>query len=359
MTENIINPFGTSEIKDYEKLFKEFGVSRFNEILPKLPDPLVTMKRGIIFGHRDLKPVIEAINNKKKFAVMSGIKPSNYLHIGSKMVVDEIVYFQNHGGLVYYAIADLETLVDNGLSFEESRKYAYDNLLDLIALGIDPRKAKIYLQSEEIKVQRLAYVYSRNVTSNTLKAIYGEQPIGMYMAALTQVGDILLPQVENGPIPVVVPVGFDQDPHIRLTRDIAVKHGLIPPASTYHKFISSLLGVEKKMSKREPNGIIYLNEDPAGVKKKIMKYAFSGGQATAEEQRRLGANIDVDVPYHYLTNFEENDKELERIKEEYSKGRMLSGEIKTILADKIEAFLIKHQDKREKAKSQVDKILSK
>lgn len=346
MADNVINPFGTSEINDYDKILRDFGVSPFKEILPKLPDPLVTMRRGIIFGHRDLSPVIEAMKTGKKFAVMSGIKPSNFLHIGSKMVVDEIVYFQNHRGLVYYTFADLEALVDNGLSFEESRKFAYDNLLDLAALGINLKKARIYLQSEEIKVQRLAYLYSRNVTNNMLTAIYGEHPIGMYMAALTQVADILLPQIEHGKIPVVVPVGFDQDPHIRLTRDIAVKHGLIPPASTYHKFMSSLLGVSRKMSKREPQGVIYLNEDPKEARKKIMKYAFSGGQATVEEHRKLGGNPDVDVSYEYLKNFEEDDKKLKEIHDDYKSGKLLSGELKSILADKIESFLISHQEKK-------------
>ncbi len=356
MTDNVINPFGASTIKDYDKILKEFGVPRFNEVLARMPDPLITMKRGIIFGHRDLNPVIKAMKDGSKFAVMSGIKPSNYLHIGSKMVVDEIVYFQNHGGLVYYSIADLEALVDNGLLLSESKAFAYDNLLDLAALGINFKKARIYLQSREIKVQRLAYIYSRHVTNNMLKAIYGEHPVGIYMAALTQVGDILLPQVEHGKIPVVVPVGFDQDPHIRLTRDIAKKQGLIPPSSTYHKFMCSLTGVGKKMSKREPQGIIYLNESPKSARKKIMKYAFSGGQPTMEEHRRKGGNPEIDVSYQYLTYLESDERKLKKIHDDYKAGKLLSGELKQVLAEKIEAFLISHQEKREKAKKIVDKF---
>ncbi len=352
---NKINAFGTSEIRDYDKLLRDFGVNDFTKI--KMPDETITMKRGIIFGYRDLKPVINAMKNNKPFAVMSGIKPSNYLHIGSKMIIDEIIYFQKHGAKVYYAIADLESLVDNGLPLDKAKEYAKDNLLDIAALGLNLEKARIYLQSNEIKVQRLAYIYSRNVTNNMLKAIYGEHPIGMYMAALTQVGDILLPQIENGPMPVVVPVGFDQDPHIRLTRDIAKKHGLTPPASTYHKFMPSLLGVEKKMSKREPNGVIYLNESPKEARKKIMKYAFSGGRDTIEEHRRLGGNPEIDVSYQYLKYLEEDENKLKKIKEDYENGRLLSGELKNILADKIESFLTEHQAKREKAKRIVNKII--
>lgn len=355
MADNVVNAFGNSVISDYSKLMGDFGVSDLSKV--KLPDPLTIMRRGIVFGHRDIKPVLDAMKSGNPFAVMSGIKPSNFFHLGSKMVVDEIVYFQRRGALAYYSFADLESLVDNGLSFNESREFARDNLLDLVALGLDLKKARVYLQSEEVAVQRLAYVYSRNVTNNMLRAIYGEHPVGMYMAALTQVGDILLPQIEHGPLPVVVPVGFDQDPHIRLTRDIAVKHGLTPPASIYHKFMCGLSGVSTKMSKRDPNSVICLNESPVTARKKIMKYAFSGGRATVEEHRKLGGDVSVDVSYQYLTYLLDDDKELERIRDDYSSGKLLSGELKKILADLVEDFLVKHQDKREKARSLVSKFL--
>ncbi len=354
MADNVVSAFGNSVISDYSKLLKDFGVESSSKVI--FPSPLTIMRRGIVFGHRDIKPVLDAMKLGKPFAVMSGIKPSNFFHLGSKMVVDEIVYFQKHGGLAYYAFADLESLVDNGLSFNESREFAHDNLIELVALGLDLKKDRVYLQSEELAVQRLAYVYSRNVTNNMLKAIYGEHPIGMYMAALTQVGDILLPQVEHGLLPVVVPVGFDQDPHIRLTRDIAVKHGFIPPASIYHKFMCGLSGVNTKMSKRDPSSVIYLNEAPNVARKKIMKYAFSGGRATVEEHRKLGGDSAVDVSYQYLTYLMDDDKELACIRDDYTSGKLLSGELKKILADLVEDFLVKHQDKREKARSVVSKF---
>ncbi len=351
---NKINAFGTSEITNYNKLLDEFGVDEFKG----LPDPLPIMRRNIVFGERDLNIIRDAISNKKRFAVMTGIKPSNYLHIGSKLIVDELVYFQKHGGIVYYTFADIESLVDNGLSYDEASKKALDNLIDLVALGLDLSKAKVYLQSRNKEVMRHSFVYSRNVTNNMLKSIYGDHPVRMYMAALTQVADILLPQIELGRIPVVVPVGFDQDPHIRLTRDIAKKHGLIPPSSIYHKFMPSLLSVNKKMSKREPNGVIYLNEDVSNVKKKIMKYAFSGGRDTVEEHRRLGGNLEVDVSYQYLRYFLDDDKRLNEIADNYTSGKLLSGELKKILVEVITEFLINHQRKREKVRKSVEKYFN-
>ena len=350
-----LDPFGETVVKDYGKLFKEFGIEKFNP--NKVPNPTLTMSRGIIFGQRDLKTVLTRIKNKKPFAVMSGIKPSNYLHIGSKMVVDEIVYFQKHGAHVYYAIADIETLVDNKMPLETSAKYARDNMIDVVALGINPKKAKIYKQSEEINVQKHAFIYSNNVTSNMLKAVYGKRPVGLYMAALTQVGDILLPQIERGKMPVVVPVGVDQDPHIRLTRDIAKKHGLVPPSSTYHKLMGSLTG-SPKMSKREPAGMIYLRKPIRSARKKIMA-AFTGGRDTQAEQRKLGGRPEVCKIYELAFFGFLDDEELKDVFDKCRSGERLCGECKQLVSAKIEKFLAEHQKKRKKSERVVDKLLDK
>ena len=79
-----------------------------------------------------------------------------------------------------------------------------------------------------------------------------------------------------------------------------------------------------------------------------MKYAFSGGQDTLEKHRKLGGTPNTDVSFQWLTFFEENDKQLERIHDDYKSGKMLTGELKQILVEKINAFLVDHRKKREK-----------
>ena len=103
-----------------------------------------------------------------------------------------------------------------------------------------------------------------------------------------------------------------------------------------------------------------LTDDEKTVKNKINKYAFSGGQATAEEHRRLGGNPDVDVCFQYLKMLlEEDDNKLKKIHDDYKSGKMLTGELKSILIDKINAFLKDHQAKREQAKKNTDKFIFK
>lgn len=93
------------------------------------------------------------------------------------------------------------------------------------------------------------------------------------------------------------------------------------------------------MSSSDESSAILLTDTPKQVKDKINKYALSGGQQTAELQRQLGADLDVDVPYQYLTFFLDDDVELEEIKQKYQKGEMLTGEVKAILIDVINKFL--------------------
>jgi tryptophanyl-tRNA synthetase len=117
-------------------------------------------------------------------------------------------------------------------------------------------------------------------------------------------------------IPCLIPCAIDQDPYFRMTRDVAPRLGWKKPALIHSKFFPGLQGAKGKMSSSDNSSSIFLTDTPNEIKKKI-NAAFSGGQATAELQRELGANIEVDVPIKYLEFFLDDDAELERIKTEY------------------------------------------
>ncbi|SVB54769.1 uncharacterized protein METZ01_LOCUS207623 [marine metagenome] len=161
-------------------------------------------------------------------------------------------------------------------------------------------------------------------------------------------------------MPVLIPFGVDQDPHFRITRDIAPKMNKPKPALIHNIMIPALGGPKGKMSASNENETIYTTDSPEVVKKKINKYAFSGGQPDIEEHRKKGGNPDIDVSYQYLRIFfEQDDKKLEQIHDDYKSGKMLTGELKQILIEKINKFLASHQQKREKARDQLDKFLLK
>lgn len=342
----MIDPWGSELPEDYTKIVREFGLDTFDAKL--LPEPNRLMRRGIIFAGRDLKRIASAIRDGKPFYALSGIMPSNErIHLGTKMVVENLRYFQEHGAHTYILVADLESAAARGVSLEEARDRALEFFIPAyIALGLDPAKTTFYFQSENMDVVRIAFQASQKITANEFRAVYGSNEPGRILSAVTQIGDILYPQLETR-MPGVIPVGIDQDPHIRLTRDFVNRTKrlkYVPPSSIYHKYTPSLDG-ELKMSKSRPEGCIMLPEDiPVAIRR--IKRAKTGGRDTLEEHRRLGAVIEEDMVFELLKqHLIEDDDELQRIHDEYTAGRMLSGELKQIAAERMEHFL-KEFDKR-------------
>lgn len=366
MDRHRLDPWGSDAVKDYSRLQAEFGIEPVLPLLPRFKRPSPHLSRGIDFGQRDLVRILDAIDNNKHYAVMSGIKPTGDFHLGTKMTADDMVYFQSLSkkATVYYAIADVEAYCDNGLSFKETAEIATKNVADILALGLDPDRAVVYLQSEEMRVMRLATIFSRGVTNNMLKAIYGERQIGLYLAALVQAGDILMPELPEfgGPKPVLVPVGADQDPHLRLTRDLAAKYqeefGFIPPSSIYHRLMLSLKG-DEKMSKRAEASLLTLDDAPAPASRKVLS-AFTGGRDTVEEQRRLGGRPDMCPVYDlYRFHFAHDDEHVDRVYRECTKGTRLCGECKQEAAGLVKKFLEDHHKRREALTNDAKELLMK
>lgn len=353
----IIDPYGSELVEDYTKAIKDFGLEVFTPDM--FPDPNRVMRRGVVFAGRDLKIIARCIKEKKPFYALSGIMPTNtQIHLGNKVVVENLAYFQKHGAITFILVADLEAAAARGVSLEEGRKIALDfHIPAYLALGLDPKKTIFYFQSENKDVVHFAYEAAKKITLNEFKGIYGNADPGRIMSAVTQVGDILYPQFKER-MHGIIPVGLDQDPHIRLTRDIVSRmkaKKFFAPSSLYHKYTPSLDG-SIKMSKSKPESCISLPEEPKVVCNKI-KRALTGGRDTLEEHRKLGAVVEKDMVFELLKqHLIEDDAELDKIYKEYKSGRMTSGEIKQIACDKMTAFMKDFKAKLEKNKKIVKNL---
>jgi len=365
-----VTPWEVKGNIDYNKLIKEFGIS----ILKQLPESFneeLLFRRKFIFAHRDIQKILEAIRDKKKFVMMTGLMPTGKFHLGHMIVAKQMVFYQKLGAKIYIAVADLEAYNARGQSLEQSRKIAVEEYItNYIALGLQPKNCHIYFQSERDKdgqksnaYYRLQNLLSKHATFNEFKAVYGEISPGKMLSSLLQASDMLhpqLPEFENF-CPVIVPVGVDQDPHLRLARDISKRiktNKFIQLSSTYHIMLPGLKGIDAgKMSASDPNSYIALTDNLKTVEKKIKKYAFSGGQPTIEEHKKKGGNPDIDISFQYLKLLEQNDKKLQQTYENYKKGKLLTGELKKITIEKINEFLKEHQEKRKLAKKQINEFI--
>ena len=233
-----LDPWGSSTVSDYRKLFDRFGIETFDEILGEVPAPHYLMRRGVIFGHRDYRPIARAMANDDPFAVLSGFMPTGDPHIGHKLVFDEIIWHQQQGGDAYALIADLEAHSARSLSWEDIDEHARDYVLSLLALGFDPEEGTLYRQSTNRDVQDLAFELGIEANFSELAAIYdfdGETDVSHMQSVITQMADILYPQL-SGPKPTVIPVGPDQDPHVRLARDLAARVQYFGVTDAYASF---------------------------------------------------------------------------------------------------------------------------
>ncbi|KXB05972.1 tryptophanyl-tRNA synthetase [candidate division MSBL1 archaeon SCGC-AAA382F02] len=362
-----ISPWNEAVPQDYAELMEKFGIEPFDKLIDEIPDPSPLMRRKIIFGHRDFKRILKAINKGKDYVVMTGLMPSGKMHLGHKLVVDQLIWYLEHNAEIYLCVADLESHIARDLSLEEAREMAIEEYLtNYQALGLDLEKCHVYFQSESDAVQKLAYELGKKVNFSELKAIYGfgsSTDASHIFYPMIDAADILRPQLEEheGPITSVVPVGIDQDPHLRLARDIADRleseYGFIPPSSTYNRLIPGLTG--KKMSSSEPKSAIFLTDSEEEMEEKISN-AVTGGRHTVSEQREKGGKPDECMIYSlYVYHLLPDDEELLELRKACESGEIVCGECKEKAKQLLKDFLSEHNEKRKDVEKIVEKISEK
>jgi tryptophanyl-tRNA synthetase len=350
-----VTPWEVSGSIDYDKLVEEFGTKK---ISPALRDKLVELagednvmlRREFFYSHRDLDLILKDHEAGKGFFLYTGRGPSGEMHLGHLIPLIFTKWLQERFKVnLYIEITDDEKFLHKKeVSWGEISKYSQDNIRDIAAVGFDPDRTFIFRDSAySANVYPLLMQAARKVTFSTAKAVFGftnETNIGMIQYPAYQMVPTFFEKKR-----CLIPAAIDQDPYWRIQRDIAEPMGFYKTAAIHSKFFPPLQGMEGKMSASQKESAIWLTDDEKAVRKKVMKYAFSGGQESVEEHREKGGNPEVDVSFQWLKMlFEPDDKELKRIESEYTLGQLLTGELKQILVDKLNAFLVKHRERKGK-----------
>lgn len=361
--EPTVTPYAVKGDIDYDKLLDQFGADRLTDeqiaSFPKPVHPLV--RRKVFYAERDLSPFLAAVNAGESHSIVTGRGPSGPMHIGHVFPF----YFAKHlqdqtGTLVYIPFSDEEKYFLKDNSIEEISDHTRENLRDLLAVGFDPERTRIIVDTADADViYPLAAAFAKAITQSTVDATYGNpENVGLSFYPAVQAVHLLLPQLVAGRHPTLVPIAVDQDPHVRVCRDVAAKqrYPVDKPGALLSKFLPSLLG-PGKMSSSDDTPSILLTDDRETVFEKIRTYAYSGGQSNVEAHRKHGGNPEVDVSYQFLYYFfEESDERVERLAREYRDGSLLSGELKEIAAEQIADFLDTHQERRAKLRPVEDEL---
>ena len=364
--EMIVTPWEVRGKVDYERLIQEFGtVPLTEELLKRIEKHTghahLQLRRKLFFSHRDLDTVIDLYEKGTKFVLYTGRGPSGPVHIGHLVPWIFTKHLQEtFKTRLYFQMTDDEKFViDDSRNLADTTRLAHENALDLIALGFQPENTYIIYDVQDIDIlYDIALEVAKRITYSTARATFGFQDS-------TNLGWIFYPTVQAAPcfihkkltgenVPALIPAAIDQDPYWRITRDIAQKLGYYKPAQIHNRFLPGL-GVGGKMNAHEPETAIFTTDSHELVKQKIWK-AFTGGKGTVAEQRKTGANPDICSIYQYfLFLFEENDKKLCEREQQCRTGKMLCGDCKKELTERINKFLSEHQKKREKAKNNLEK----
>jgi tryptophanyl-tRNA synthetase len=363
--EMVVTPWEVKGKVDYERLIREFGTQPLTEeLLKKITRYTgslhLQLQRRLFFSHRDLNTVLELYEKGTKFVLYTGRGPSGPVHIGHLVPWIFTRHLQEKFGTrLYFQMTDDEKfLVDDNATLSETRKFAYDNALDLIALGFKPEDTFIIYDVEDMDLlYDITLEVAKRITYSTAKSTFGFQDstnIGwIFWPAIQAVPCFIHKKLTGENVPALIPAAIDQDPYWRVTRDIAQKLGYYKPAQIHCRFLPGL-GPGGKMSASEPETSIFTMDPPDLVKRKIWN-AFTGGKPTAAEQRTTGANPTVcSVFQYYVYLFEEDDTKLMERERRCKSGEMLCGECKNDLVDRLNKFLEEHREKREKAKDIVE-----
>ncbi len=365
--EMVVTPWEVSGKIDYDKLVREFGTQPITpEIIERIRkhtgDLHPQLARRIFFSHRDLDWILQRYEAGEKFVLYTGRGPSGPVHIGHLVPWIFTKYLQDKfDAKLYFQITDEEKFLhQDDFTLKESEKWTYENALDIIALGFDPKKTKFIIDRRSMAVlYELAIRIAKHMNISTVRAVFGFQES-------TNIGLTFFPAIQAAPaflesylvghnVPCLIPAAIDQDPYWRVTRDVAPKLGYYKPAQIHCRFVPGL-GRGGKMSASMPETSIFTVDPPELAEKKVLG-AFTGGRATIEEQKRLGANPDICSVFAYDYFLFMNDKEIEDLRFNCKAGNIMCGECKQILAERVKRFLIEHQEKRERAKDHFEEYL--
>ncbi|MFQ6076469.1 MAG: tryptophan--tRNA ligase [Candidatus Bathyarchaeia archaeon] len=363
----VVTPWEVSGRIDYERLIRQFGTQPITKPLLErvrshTGDLHLQLRRGIVFSHRDFDWILDKYEAGEQFYLYTGRGPSGHVHLGHMLPWFFTKYLQDKfDATLYFQMTDDEKFLVRPLSLRETWGFTVDNALDIMAVGLDPKKTMIIPDTRCIRtIYTTALRVAKHVTYSTARAVFGFEDssnIGIVFFPAIQAVPCFLDSVLHGRnAPCLIPASIDQDPYWRVTRDVAPKLGFYKPAQTHGKFLPGLIK-GGKMSASIPESAIFTMDNEVAAVKKIMD-AFTGGQPTIEEQRRYGGNPDICPVYYYTYYlFEEDDRKAEETRKSCETGRLLCGEHKMILAERVKRFLAEHQARREKAKDIINDVL--
>ena len=247
-----------------------------------------------------------------------------------------------------------ESYIDEKVeNFRKGKQIAQKSIIpDILALGLDPQKTRIFIHTELPELYVNAMYYGNLVSLKVLKSLFGENSINTVSKAFyrgsVQMSSILMLQNKNlfGKRDTLVPVGIDQHPYILLTRDVAKKVKLKPPSEIIIENQLNLRDPLEKMSSSTPASTIFLDDNQNQIEEKIMN-AYTGSLSSLKAHQEFGAIPEICSVFQILRFHMEDDQKLKIIYNKYKGGIMKAVELKKFTVEYVLKMIKNHANKRE------------
>ncbi|MFD2728631.1 tryptophan--tRNA ligase [Enterococcus camelliae] len=302
--------------------------------------------------------------------ILTGDRPTGQLHLGHFVgsLKTRVAMQEDPANQLFIMVADVQALTDNAKNPEKVAKNVLQVALDYLAVGLDPEKSTLFIQSQIPELAELTMYYANLVSVNRLKRNptvkaeieqkqFGEGvPTGFFIYPISQAADITAFKAN------LVPVGEDQKPMLEQTQEIVHSfnstYGEVlvqPKAVLPPKGMGRLPGIDGngKMSKSLGNGI-YLADSADILKKKVMSMYTDPNHIHVEEPGKVEGNM----VFTYLDVFGEDKVYIEELKNQYRHGGLGDVKIKRYLIDVLEATFQPIRTRREELAKDPDYVLS-
>jgi tryptophanyl-tRNA synthetase len=279
--------------------------------------------------------------------VLSGIQPTGRFHWGNYFGAIRQYIDLQHGNEAYYFIANLHALTtvrDPAVL----RQNTLDAALDLLALGLDPKKAILFVQSDVPEVSELCWLLMTGTSMGLLERCHAYKDkkdrglaadAGLFTYPVLMAADILAYDAN------LVPVGQDQVQHIEVTRDLAGSFNhhfgetFVLPQAKVLVASAKVPGTDGEKMSKSYNNTIEIFEEPKPLRKKIMRIA------TDSRPMEQPKEPDTDHLYQLYSLFA-SDVQREEMAALYRRGGFGYGQVKTALADVAEEYFAEARAKR-------------
>ena len=288
--------------------------------------------------------------------ILSGVQPSGLLHIGNYFgMIKRMIHFQESSDLFCF-IANYHSLTSLS-NKEELEKNTFTSFCDVLALGLDPSKSTIWIQSHVSEVTELAWILSNftgvgmmeRSTSYKDKISKGLKPnMGLFSYPILMASDILLFHSD------IVPVGKDQKQHLEMTRDIAIKFNnafgdvLTVPEIDIEENTNIVTGIDDQKMSKSYNNAIPIFGDEKYVKDQIMNIVT--------DSAGLNEPKDINTPLFKIYSLFLDQNKVEELKERYNTPGLKYMDVKNELFNCIMEYFSDQRARRDEYFNNPDSV---